>query len=152
MVSKSERGLHENTFTVILFCRGTILQLCWQNITERKSGKISTADQHFTWHHLWELPKLFRDRDLKLKRKKITFTHSSTRVLSFLPFFFLTHRRAYTLSLAAVGPLSGDQHQSLDPPAPRWGQKLGQASTEPPSPCAARNTVPLSTGPERRAH
>ncbi len=81
--------------------------------------------------------------------KKKTFTHSSTCVLSFLPFFFLTHRHVRTHSLAAVGPLSGDQRQSLDPTAPRWGQKLGQASTETASPCAARNTVLLSAGPER---
>ncbi len=96
MVSKSERGLHENTFTVILFCRGTILQLCWQNITERKSGKISTADQHFTWHHLWELPKLFRDRNLKLKKNIYPLQH----LCPLFPAFFLSHTQTcvHTLS------------------------------------------------------
>lgn len=156
MVSKSERGLHASAVTVLIFVEE---QYYRSYFGISRKGKVwkSTAVQHFTWHHLWDLPKLFRDKNLKLKnnnikKKKKQFTHSSTCVLSFLPFFFLTHRHVRTHTLAAVGPLSGDQRQSLDPPAPRWGQNLGQASTEPPSPYAARNTVPLSTGPERRAH
>lgn len=136
------------------FCRGTILQILFWNITERKSVKIYRCS---TLHMTPSLrsSKIIQRQKPKLKnniKKTTTFIHSSTCVLSFLPFFFLTHRHVRTHTLAAVGPLSGDQRQSLDPPAPRWGQNLGQASTEPPSSYAARNTVPLSTGPERRAH
>lgn len=121
-----------------------------------RKGKVwkSTTVQHFTWHHLWDLPKLFRDKNLKLKRTLKKQQHLPTPALasSLSCLFSFSHTDMCVHTLAAVGPLSGDQRQSLDPPAPRWGQNLGQASTEPPSPYAARNTVPLSTGPERRTH
>lgn len=129
------------------FYRGTILQLLLRNITEKEKWEnvYRCSTLHMT-------PSLRTSKIIQRQKKTIHLPTptlaSSLNCLS----FFLTHRHVHTHTLAAVGPLSGDQRQSLDPPAPRWGQNLGQASTEPPSPYAARNTVPLSTGPEQCAH
>lgn len=88
-------------------------------------------------------PQIIQRQEAEIKKKK--FTHSSTCALSFpscLPLSH-THTDMNVHTLGAVGPLSGDLRQSLDPLAPRWGQKLGQASAEPPSPRSQIHCPPV---------
>lgn len=83
------------------FCRGTILQILFWNITERKSVKIYRCS---TLHMTPSLrsSKIIQRQKPKLKnniKKTTTFIYSSTCVLSFLPFFFLhTDMWVHTLS------------------------------------------------------
>lgn len=102
MVSKSERGLHASAVTVLIFVEE---QYYRSYFGISRKGKVwkSTAVQHFTWHHLWDLPKLFRDKNLKFKNnniKKKKTIYPLQHLCPLFPAFFLSHTQtcAYTHS------------------------------------------------------